>query len=179
MSDSQIGLSSSLIKIYISGVLISLLSLWQRKVFISHGPHMNMYRYWCTMLQVNGWATSCETEITAMIWGYKITVWLKGKNSSYLLSTFRPQNSENIINLLLENNHFKLMHKLPGHMVTTNKKKKKKKKKNCQKIYNWTQIHRIDQSRCYIAFSWIHLFRSCHASCSIVFSTTKCNAAST
>ena len=89
MSDSQIGLSSSLNKIYISGVLISLLSLWQRKVFISHGPHMTMYRYWCTMLQVNGWATSCETEITAMIWGYKITVWLKGQNSSYLLSTFR------------------------------------------------------------------------------------------
>ena len=55
-----------------------------------------------------------------MILGSKINVWLKGTNSNYIMSSFGPQQSENIINLPLENNHFQILHEIPGQMVKLN-----------------------------------------------------------
>lgn len=85
---------------------------WQRRVSVAHGPDMTIYNYWGKMLKLNAWATNCEIEVPAMILNCKINVWLKGTNSSYTLASFGPQNSQNI-NLLLDNNHFQILHEVP------------------------------------------------------------------
>ena len=72
----------------------------------------------------NDWATRCEVEAASQIFGCTINVWLKCANNLFQLTTFAHQgpNSQHI-SLLLENNHFKLLHEVShtktGYVLST------------------------------------------------------------
>ena len=89
---------------------------WHAKASLFHGPQITKYTYWGTMLKCNGWATSCEIELAAKTLGWKINVWLKGTDGTFVLTSFTPQMPHNTITLLLENNHFQILHEIPGYL---------------------------------------------------------------
>ena len=61
------------------------------------------------MIKLNGWATSCEIEATALIFSCQINVRLKC-SSGYTLTTFGQQGVNLLkINVQLENDHFQLL----------------------------------------------------------------------
>ena len=74
---------------------------------------MFKYLYWGSTVKHNGWTTNCEIKATSMIYGLCINVWLHRDNAYPILTTFGSQSCCHVINLLLRNNHFLLLHPLP------------------------------------------------------------------
>ena len=86
---------------------------WENKVEIFHGPQITHQKYRTSMLELNDWATSCEIEAASQLFDCTINVWLKCTNDSFQLTTFtHEEHNSQHISLLLENNHFKLLHEV-------------------------------------------------------------------
>ena len=86
---------------------------WENKVEIFHGPQITHQKYRTSMLELNDWAASCEIEAASQLFDCTINVWLKCTNDSFQLTTFtHEEHNSQHISLLLENNHFKLLHEV-------------------------------------------------------------------
>ena len=92
------------------------------KIHINHGPSMTKENYVISMLHKKGWATASEIEVAANILGQPITVWLwTGIDHSPFLQTFSPissNDSANVINVLLRNNHYEMIELYSSEQTT-------------------------------------------------------------
>ena len=96
---------------------------WEERVLLCHGLTMTQPLYIETMVNGTGWGTACEIEAASVLLGCQITVWLRGYHPQEMTSgRFWQQNfttdaaKENptIIELLLSDQHFQLLRKLPN-----------------------------------------------------------------
>jgi hypothetical protein len=88
---------------------------WKNKVQLYHGHAMSIEKYRNGML--NSWAHESEIEAASDIFRSHIFVYLKGymhKQPAYTLVPYKETQSENNLNLLLENNLFKVLYKFIG-----------------------------------------------------------------
>ena len=99
---------------------------WENNVEIFHGPQITHQKYRSSMLLLNDSANSCEIEAASEIFDCTINVWLKCANNLFQLIKIAHQetNSQHIA-LLLENNHFKLLHEVShtktGYILSSTK----------------------------------------------------------
>ena len=72
------------------------------------------------MIKANGWVRNCEIDATSLLCGLRINVWLECPGMGHTLTVFDTEDSTGIVNLLLRNNHFQLLHEIPMfHQATS------------------------------------------------------------